>query len=142
ADAVDVALTLDGLPELTGTVRGVRGDVIHLVTYRRMQPSLRLAAWVRLLAASASEPERPLSAVTIGRAEKNSSRLLCVSKIPALGADEATRRAVAQSCLRTLLGVFTDGMRVPLPLYCNTSAAYAAARAAGADDAEAAATYK
>jgi exodeoxyribonuclease V gamma subunit len=142
AGAIDVALALDGVPEVAGTVRGVRGDVIHLVTYQRMQPSLRLAAWVRLLAATAAEPERPLSAVTIGRAEKSSSRLLCMSTIPSLGPDRPSRQRTAESCLHALVGVFLDGMREPLPLYCNTSAAYAAARVAGADDADRAAAHK
>jgi exodeoxyribonuclease V gamma subunit len=139
---IDVQVDLEDLPEVTGAVDDVRGDVIHMVTYRRMQPALRLAAWVRLLAATVADPERPLSAVTVGRAEKNSSRLLCVSTIGPLGPDLSSRRRVGEVSLRRLLGVFADGMREPLPLYCNTSAAYASARVAGADDADGAAGQK
>ena len=66
--------TLPGQPALTGVVPGVHGDVVHLVTFRRMQPALRLAAWVQLLAVTAAQPERAFSAITIGRAERRSSR--------------------------------------------------------------------
>jgi exodeoxyribonuclease V gamma subunit len=121
---------------VTGTVAGIRGDVVHNVTYSRMQPSLRLAAWVRLLALSAAQPELPFEAVTIGRAEKYSRRLVTVSRIGPLGTDATSRKVVAEAQLRTVVDLFRLGMREPLPLYCKTSAAYASAREKGADDAD------
>ena len=134
--AVEVAIDLPGTFGIGGTVAGVRGDVVHHVTYSRMQPSLRLAAWVRLLALSAAGPEHPYEAVTIGRAEKYSRRLVTVSHIGPLGPDAATRKRVAEEHLGALANLFSLGMREPLPLYCKTSAAYAAARQAEADDAD------
>ena len=44
---------------LRGTAPGVRGDVLGRVTYSRVSPRHRLAAWVRLLALTASHPQRP-----------------------------------------------------------------------------------
>jgi exodeoxyribonuclease V gamma subunit len=135
-ESVDVAIDLAGTPGVVGTVTGVRGDVVHTVTYSRMQPSLRLAAWVRLLALSAAQPERPFEAVTIGRAEAHSRHLVTVARFGPLGPDAATRKGVAEAHLRTVVDLFRRGMREPLPLYCKTSEAYAAAREAGADDAD------
>ncbi len=123
---------------MTGTVvQGVHGDVVHTVTYSRMQPSLRLAAWVQLLAVTAAQPERPFSAVTIGRAEKHSS---APGDASPRSAHSATTRPHGSVWRRGHLGasstLFGVGMTEPLPLYCKTSAAYAAARVAGSDDAD------
>ena len=134
--SIEVEIDLPGTLGVTGTVSGVRGDVVHNVTYSRMQPSLRLAAWVRLLALSAARPEHPFEAVTIGRAEKYSRHLVTVSRMGPLGPDPRTRKQVAEEHLGALVDLFELGMREPLPLYCKTSAAYAAAREAGADDAD------
>jgi exodeoxyribonuclease V gamma subunit len=134
--SLDVVIDLPGTLGVTGTVAGVRGDVVHNVTYSRMQPSLRLAAWVRLLALCAAWPERPFEAVTIGRAEKSSRHLVTVSRMGPLGADAAARRRLAEQHLAAVVRLFRLGMREPLPLYCKTSAAYAKAREAGADDAD------
>jgi exodeoxyribonuclease V gamma subunit len=135
-DSVDVAIELPGTLGVVGPVAGVRGDVAHTVTYSRMQPSLRLAAWVRLLALSAAAPDRPFVAVTIGRAEKYSRSLVAVSRMGPLGPDPVTRKRLAEKHLVTIAGLFKLGMSEPLPLYCKTSAAYAAAREVGADDAD------
>jgi exodeoxyribonuclease V gamma subunit len=134
--SVDVMIDLPGTLGVAGTVAGVRGDTVHNVTYSRMQPSLRLAAWVRLLALSATWPERPFEAVTIGRAPKYSKHLVAVSRMGPLGPDASSRKRVAREHLGAVVDLFMLGMREPLPLYCKTSAAYAAAREAGADDAD------
>jgi exodeoxyribonuclease V gamma subunit len=91
---------------------------------------------VRLLALSAARPERPFQAVTIGRAEAHSRHLVKVARLGPLGPDAATRKKVADTHLRTVVDLFRRGMREPLSLYCKTSAAYAAARVAGSDDAD------
>ena len=126
--SLDVYVNLPGLPDVVGTVPGVRGDVIHAVTYRRMQPALRLGAWVRLVALTAAQPDRPFEAITIGRAEKRSSRVVSTSRIGPLGPDPRSRKETADTLLRNLVELFERGMREPLPLYCRTSAAYAASR--------------
>jgi exodeoxyribonuclease V gamma subunit len=140
--SIDVHVDLPGLPSVVGSVAGLRGNVVHSVTYRRMQPALRLGAWVRLLALSAAWPDRPFEAVTIGRAEKRSSRIVSSSRIGPLGSDPSSRKKLAETHLRALVDLFGRGMCEPLPLYCRTSAAYAAARRSGADDAVGAALQK
>jgi exodeoxyribonuclease V gamma subunit len=140
--SVDVHVDLPGLPSLVGTVSGVRGDVIPMVTYRRMQPALRLSAWVRLLALTATYPDRPFEARTIARTPNKSSRRVAVATVGPLDLDPDLRQQVATEHLRTLVDLFRRGMCEPLPLYCKTSAAYAADRAQGRDPDEAALAAK
>jgi exodeoxyribonuclease V gamma subunit len=128
--SVDVKVSLRDRA-LRGTVAGVCGDELRTVTYSRVNARHRLAAWVRLLALTASS-DRPFSAVTIGkaRAEAEGGRVT-VARIPPVGV------ALAHRELAALLDVYDRGMREPLPLYCFTSAAFAqggeaAARAAWA----------
>jgi exodeoxyribonuclease V gamma subunit len=125
------------LPEgrtLVGTVPGVRGDLVTATTYSRVAPKHRLVAWVYLLALTASRPETPYQAVTLGRrrADGPGARDVTIACVR-LSADGEARRAEALRELAVLVDLFERGMREPLPLWCKTSAAYAVAVAAGRD---------
>ena len=117
---------------------GVRGHVIPMVTYRRMQPALRMSAWLRLLVLSATYPDVPFEAQTIGRSPKGARHAVAVATVGPLDPDPQARREVAQAHLAVLVELFVRGMREPLPLSCKTSAAYAADRALGREPGEAA----
>jgi exodeoxyribonuclease V gamma subunit len=132
--SLDVRVTLPGGRALIGTVPGIRGDVIAGLTYSRVAPKHRLAAWVNLLALAAARPDKAYEAVTLGRLRSGGpkGKQVTVSRIRLpIPADE--RREAALSRLAVLVDLFDRGMREPLPLWCSTSAAYAAAVAAGKD---------
>jgi exodeoxyribonuclease V gamma subunit len=129
---IDVRLALPEGRRLGGTVAGVHGDVLLSTTYSRVAPRHRLTSWVRLLALSAAAPQRPFSAATIGRAGPGPHTVTIARLVP-LAAEPELRRALALDHLATLLDVYARGMREPLPLYCDTSAAYAGALASAGD---------
>ena len=128
--SIDVRVQLPGGRSLGGTVPGVSGDVLRTVTYSKVAAKHRLTSWVRLLALTASDPERAFSAATIGRVGRSG---VTIARIPPLGSDPASRRGTALGHLATLLELYDRGMREPLPLYCATSAAYAEAVRSGSD---------
>ena len=133
-NSVDFRLELPGDRTLVGTVPGIRGEVIAAPTYSRVAPSHRLTAWVYLLALAAAHPTRPYEAVTLGRLRSGGprGREVTVARIR-LPVTADARRKDALDDLRVLVDLFDRGLREPLPLYCKTSAAYAAAVAAGGD---------
>jgi exodeoxyribonuclease V gamma subunit len=130
--SIDVRVELGQGPTLLGTVPGLRGDLLASVTYSRVGPRHRLAAWVYLLALAAARPGIPYEAVTVGRCRSDgpSGADVTVARIR-LSPDPDVRRVEAERQLAVLVDLFRRGMREPLPLYCRTSAAYAAAVAAG-----------
>jgi exodeoxyribonuclease V gamma subunit len=120
ARSVQVDVDLGGGRTLVGTVPDVFGTVLRAATYSRVGPRHRLAAWVRLLAVSASHPDQGFRAVTVGRGPRAT---VCQAAIPELDADRALRSLLA------LVDLHERGLCEPLPLYTKTSAAYAAERA-------------
>jgi exodeoxyribonuclease V gamma subunit len=89
---------------------------------------------VALLALTAARPERPFESVVIGRARSGVRGAdVTVARIPPLADSPDLRRQVAHEQLAVLLDLYDRGMREPLPLACDTSAAYAQAVAAGED---------
>jgi exodeoxyribonuclease V gamma subunit len=131
--SLDVRVTLPDGTALVGTVAGVRGDLIHTVTYSRVAASHRLLAWVRLLALSAAWPGRPFEACTIGRYREGRKHRITIARLAPL------RPEVAVEQLADLVDLWRRAMREPVPLYCRTSAAWAEARYRGRDPAWAAA---
>jgi exodeoxyribonuclease V gamma subunit len=123
--SVEVNLRLPGGRSLVGTVADVSGNLLRTVTYSRVGPKHRLTAWVRLLALTAAYPDRGFEAATVGRGQRAAP--VTIARIPPLTGE------VALGHLEGLLELYDRGLREPLPLYCNTSAAYAQAVVGGAD---------
>ncbi|MDQ6728781.1 MAG: exodeoxyribonuclease V subunit gamma [Actinomycetota bacterium] len=132
-EPVDVRVDLPDGRRLSGTVAGVAGDVLLITTYSRVAAKHRLAAWVRLLALLAAHPDRKLTAATVGRGQKRDDVRTAV--VGLIGDTAQQRRALAMTQLAALIDLRDRGLREPLPLFCQTSAAYAQA-AHGGQDAE------
>jgi exodeoxyribonuclease V gamma subunit len=130
--SLEVNVPLTGGRVLLGTVAGVidrgpAGLLLRSVSYSRLAPKQRLAAWVRFLALTAAHPDRAVEAATIGRfrftgRKKGAVSIACLGP---LAGDAATRRAAALAQLDVLVDLFDRGLCEPLPLYCKTSAAWA-----------------
>jgi exodeoxyribonuclease V gamma subunit len=131
ADPIDVRVELADGRRLSGTVSGVSGDVLLSATYSRVAAKHRLAAWVRLLALAASQPAREFRAATVGRAGGRDD--VRVSRVGPLATTPADRESLARAQLEALIDLRDRGLREPLPLFCATSAAYAAAAVSGQD---------
>lgn len=124
-DSVEVNVRLDDGRLLIGTVPGVVGNAVRTVTYSRLKPKNRLAAWVRYLALEAR-----YDVVSIGRrrADGTPRTQISVARLAAGGLDPST----ARGHLHDLVAVYDRGLCEPLPVYCATSAAYAGKRGAAA----------
>ena len=133
---VDVRIALPGERFLRGTISGLAGDVVRHVGFSRINAHQRLGAWARVLALTTAFPERSFSAVTIGRARAGAARnrRVTVARVapPAALTSAGAREAWARDELGKLADLYDRGMREPLPLYCETSAALAAPPAATA----------
>jgi exodeoxyribonuclease V gamma subunit len=137
-DPLDVRVQLGDGRLLNGTVTGIGGDVLLSTTYSRIAAKHRLAAWTRLLAIAATHPERALSAATVGRSGGQDDVRIAV--LAPLADQSAARAEIASLQLNRLIDLYDRGMREPLPIFCQTSAAYAEAAARGQDPLHDAAT--
>jgi exodeoxyribonuclease V gamma subunit len=117
ASSLDVRVPLPDGRVLTGTVAGVVDDVLRTVTYSRVNPRHRVSAWVRLIAVQAAYPRRSFESVVVGRSGQGGVALARVAGLDG---------PLALDHLRDLVDLYDRGMREPAPLYCLTSAAYAA----------------
>ncbi len=134
--SVETNLTLDDGTRITGTVPGVRDNALLSVSYSRLNPRHRIAAWVRLLALTAAHPEIAFEAITVARGRGRTA--VDIARIPALGGDRATRAAQARASLQALVELRNEGMREPLPLPPNSAFAYVQAQLGDSDPREAA----
>jgi exodeoxyribonuclease V gamma subunit len=124
ARVVDVTADLPTGGVVSGTVRGVHGDVVVRTVYSRLSPKHRLRAWVQLLALVASEPERPWRAVTIGRPPGQ--------RATAMVAELTTPEpALAATWLEQLVRLREKALREPLPMPVEAACSYATSRFGG-----------
>jgi exodeoxyribonuclease V gamma subunit len=130
--SLEVNVVLGDGRVLLGTVAGVvdrgpAGLLLRSVSYSRLAPKQRLAAWVRFLALTAAHPDRPVEAATIGRIRFSGRKkgAVSVASLAPLAGDAPARRAAAVAHLEVLVDLFDRGLCEPLPLYCKTSAAWA-----------------
>jgi exodeoxyribonuclease V gamma subunit len=132
--SVDVRVSLPDGRRLSGTVPDVYGTLLRSVTYSKVNPRHRLMTWVRFLALTAAHPEREFEAATVGRAVFGAPRgsTVTVVRLPRLDP------ALALERLATLVALFDEGLREPLPIACKSSAAYAEALQSGSDPVKAA----
>jgi exodeoxyribonuclease V gamma subunit len=119
----DVDVLLSDRTRLTGTVAGVRGDVVLSITYSQLGPKPRLRAWVELVALTVAEPDRAWRAVAVGRGGRGKGPK--ASMLGPLPLAEAT------AALDELVSLYRAGLSSPLPLPLKTSSEYAFLRAKG-----------
>jgi exodeoxyribonuclease V gamma subunit len=131
-DPLDVRVRLADGRLVTGTVPGAHRDALVSVAYSRLGYAHRLAAWVALVGATASHPERELRSVTIGRG-RSGNDTVSIATAQLAAATPAERAALALVQLERLVALYDLGMREPLPLFAKTSGAYAWAARAGQD---------
>jgi exodeoxyribonuclease V gamma subunit len=124
--AVDIAVDLGGGRRLIGTVPEVYGDRLVPVTYSRLGAKHRLAAWVHLLALSASDGDHNWTAHALGRPHGRSREAVASSLFGPLD-------HTAIELLRDLVLLRDRGLRAPLPLPLKASLGYARARRTRAD---------
>ncbi|MDA8342751.1 MAG: exodeoxyribonuclease V subunit gamma [Actinomycetota bacterium] len=135
ADAVSVAVVLGDGTRVTGTVTcelAAPGPGPLRLTYSRLKPSLRLAAWLDLMALSAFEPETTWRSAVVARnaVTTDTAPATAVAELVAAGPDPASRTASALAALEAVVALYRRGLCEPLPLFATLSPALADGTAA------------
>lgn len=89
------------------------------VTYSRSKKAHHLAAWLDLVALSASEPDIAWRSVAIARAKRNESPPEVLELV--MRAHATTGPRVALEALATVVALYRQGRRQPLPLFSEFS---------------------
>ncbi|MDO9377786.1 MAG: exodeoxyribonuclease V subunit gamma [Nocardioidaceae bacterium] len=119
--AVDLGVVLPDGTRLDGTVPRVHGTQVVRVEYSRLGAKHRLRAWVQLLALAAALPGTPWTAATVGRGRGGSAMALLA----------APSQTDAARLLASLVALYRQGRRGPVPFSPRTSCAYAEKRERG-----------
>jgi exodeoxyribonuclease V gamma subunit len=117
----DVSVRMPDGRELTGTVSGIRADVLLDLRFSKMSPKYRLGLWVRYLSLVASG-HAVTRALLVARARGPKAERATVA-----GVDQAT----AVRVLTELVQLRDEGLCAPLPIMEKTSERYASARRRG-----------
>lgn len=118
---VDVTVHLDDGTQLVGAVSGMRDHHLVRIVYSNLGPKHRIRAWAQLLALAAGHPDQAWTATTVGRRRGGISVATLVGVAP----------EQARAELASLVSLYRDGRREPLPLTPKTSCAYAEKRHRG-----------
>ncbi|QCB95214.1 exodeoxyribonuclease V subunit gamma [Cellulomonas shaoxiangyii] len=125
---VDVTVPLPDGRVLTGTVAGVRGDVLVRAVYARLGPRHRLRAWVQLLALAAAGEPGGTPVGTPVRAAATVGRGPGTRPTAATSWLRAPEPASAREVLGRLVALRDRALCAPLPLPTAAAATYAQRR--------------
>jgi exodeoxyribonuclease V gamma subunit len=121
---VDVLADLTDGRQLRGTVTGLHESILVAVSYSKLGPAARLRAWITMVALTASNPETPWGAATVGRDRPGHPK--CATLTP-------LAKETAVTVLRQLVELYDQGLREPLPIPVRSAAEYAEHRFRNAD---------
>lgn len=123
---VEIVATV-GQRQVVGTVRDMHGHRHVARSFSKVKAKGIIAAWVRLLALTATKPEHPWEAFVAGRHELKKGRRnpAHIVHFPPLGQTPTTRGDRARERLADLLALHDDGLREPLVAPALSAAAYA-----------------
>ena len=119
-----IDLTLPGGSRLVGSVSGVHRDRLGIIRYSRIKSRHFVGAFIRVVALTLGDPEIPWEAAVIGRGDRDPVTRV---RIGPLGPSPEARRGTAVAALETLADLWDRGMREPLPIYPETTGAFARA---------------
>lgn len=125
AISVEINLRLPSGRIVVGTVPGVRDSTVVNCVYSKLGPKHRLESWVRLLAIASSGAVQSAAAVILGRSGSRRAASVAVSELR-LNGTNVDPTSSAAAILDRLVDLYERGMREPLPMYCKTSAEWAA----------------